>query len=471
MTEELQARKQHPVPQEVFAVKFKLVGDLTLRQFGVLVISGLIAFVIFSTGLFLPIRIILSVLFLLIGAGFAFVPIQDQPMDQWISAFFRAIYQPTRRLWVKSTEAPEFLTMEIPKLSYAPEPGVTADESRRRLRTFLSTIREEKLSPLDLEEKKTLESIRTLAREVIAPPTPAPTITVYPPEERPKAAPPIKPKAVVEKVENIPPLSPILPELRFIEVQRIQKRPALASQINWGGEKIYKVQRGEAASYFAARKNVRVGRRLSPLAISGEVVYAPARERVIEPELPQAPTLPQASTPQAVDTAPLTPLTPTALPAPPEEEIKIIPEELPKPGEEMPRPTPPALTKPKPEEKPEAEIEEAPKRKVPPVAIKKLPKLKPKRETPKEIGEANVISGVVHDVKGGVLEETLVVIKDSRGNVARAVKTNKLGRFTTTKLPNGSYSLELPKAPVPFATIKVELTGEEMEKLNIVPKV
>ena len=486
MAEEPQVKKQHPVPQEVFSVQFKLVGDLTLRQFGFLIFFGVLAFIIFSINIFFPVKLVLSVISLLIGIGFAFVPIQDQPMDQWIGAFFRAIYTPTRRLWIKSAEPAEFLTVEIPKLAYAPEPGVAAEESKRRLKTFLATVKEEKLSSLDLEEQQSLESIRTLAREVMAPtlpaaPAPAPAVTVYPPEgklEAPPAA-PAPPEAAKppEKPEAPPP--PALPELRFIEVQKIQKRPSLASHINWGGENVYKVQRGEAASYFATRRNVRVGRRLTPLAISGQEVYAPAREKVLEPELPSAPTLPQVTAPPPTVASPPPappppppkpeappPVPPVKLPAPPEE-VEILPEEAPKPTskEEIPLVTPAA-----PEEPKEPEAPKPAEKALPPLAVKKLPKPAPKKETPKEAAEANIVSGLVHNGKGGVLEKTLAIIKDSKGNVVRAIKTNDLGRFQTTPLPNGSYSLELPKAPVPFATIKFELTGEKMEELNINPK-
>ncbi len=467
MAEEPQVKKQHPVPQEVFSVQFKLVGDLTLRQFGFLIFFGVLAFILFSINIFFPVKLVLSVISLLIGIGFAFVPIQDQPMDQWIGAFFRAIYTPTRRLWIKSAEPAEFLTVEIPKLAYAPEPGAAAEESKRRLKTFLATVKKEKLSSLDLEEQQSLESIRTLAREVMAPtlsaaPTPAPAVTVYPPEgklEAPPAA-PAPPEAAKpsEKPEAPPPSA--LPELRFVEVQKIQKRPSLASHINWGGENVYKVQRGEAASYFATRRNVRVGRRLTPLAISGQEVYAPAREKVLEPELPSAPTLPQVTAPPTVA------LPPPPL-KPPPEEVEILPEEAPKPTskEEIPLVTPAA-----PEEPKEPEAPKPAEKALLPLVVKKLPKPAPKKEAPKEAAEANMVSGLAHNGKGGVLEKTLVIIKDSKGNVVRAIKTNDLGRFQTTPLPNGNYSLELPKAPVPFATIKFELTGEKMEELNINPK-
>lgn len=92
---------EHPVPQNVTAFEFHLIGDMTLKQF-IYLASGLgIAYFVFiflypvSPLIFLPIIVIAS----LIGAAFAFVPIADRPLDHWAHAFFKAIYTPTIGKW------------------------------------------------------------------------------------------------------------------------------------------------------------------------------------------------------------------------------------------------------------------------------------------------------------------------------------------------------------------------------------
>ena len=80
---------------------------------------------------------------------------------------------------------------------------------------------------------------------------------------------------------------------------------------------------------------------------------------------------------------------------------------------------------------------------------------------------ANVIAGTVFDLQGGVLDQTLVVVENEKGNVVRAIKTNELGKFVTSPLPNGRYAIKVPKTPFSFATMKIELTGKEMEELEI----
>ncbi|OGC38293.1 hypothetical protein A2155_01335 [candidate division WWE3 bacterium RBG_16_52_45] len=352
MPEEPLTTKQHAVPQQVFGVQFKLVGDLTVRQFGILAICGFFAFAFFSSNLFIVLRILISGIFLLAGIGFAFVPVQDQPLDQWISAFFRAVYAPTRRMWVKSTAPAEFLVLEMPKFTRSTGPEVSPEESRRRLETYLGAIHEQKeLNPLDLAEAQYLESIRGLAQRMVVPLAPAvvpapvlmapstPTLTL----EEVMAAPTVAP-AAPSGVEGPPPPPPAS-RLRFEEATRIVERASLASQVNFA-EPVYKVQRGRVASYFAARRNTRVGRRLTPLAIAGEMVYAPAREQVIAPELPSAPTL----------AAPIfTPTVPTvALP------ISMAPVEVPKPLPIPVAPPPPPIPMPEPISPPPPAPEPAP---------------------------------------------------------------------------------------------------------------
>ena len=439
MAEAPQVSKQHAVPQEVFGIQFKLIGELTLRQFAVLAAFGLVAVLIFTSGLPLLIRWILTLVFALGGVAFALVPFQDQPLDQWVGTLIRAVYSPTRRIWEKSTEAPEFLTLEVPKIKTPTEPGVTAEESRRRLKEFLAGARAvEELTPLDIEEQQTLNQINVLARQMITAPevAPAPAFGAEAPavtlaEKKAPVPAPAKEEEVMEAV------TPALPELKFIEVKKVQERPSLASRINWA-EQIYKVQRGETASYFAPRKNIRVGRRLTPIAISGSLVYAPVRERTIEPTVPEAPQLPAlASYPQEVPPAP---------PAP-SAEIEPLPILPPPPKEEKPIPPPPA-----------------------PTILKPKPAPKLKEQKPVKLGEqANLIFGIVHNPAGGALANTLLVVKNEKGSVVRAGKTNEFGRFQVGPLSDGHYSLELPQSPYPFATIKVELTGVKTAELDLRP--
>lgn len=91
----------HPVPQNITSFQFKLVGDMTLKQFGYLASGLTIAYLLFV--FVFPLNPLLAVPFIglssLLGAAFAFIPIADRPLDHWLKAYLRAVYSPTKRAW------------------------------------------------------------------------------------------------------------------------------------------------------------------------------------------------------------------------------------------------------------------------------------------------------------------------------------------------------------------------------------
>lgn len=94
----------HAVPQNVTAFQFKLVGDMTLKQFIYLASGIALAYLTFL--LIIPTYPIfgwpLLVVFVLLGVAFAFLPFRARPLDEWVKSFFKAIYSPTKRIWLKN---------------------------------------------------------------------------------------------------------------------------------------------------------------------------------------------------------------------------------------------------------------------------------------------------------------------------------------------------------------------------------
>ncbi|MBI2017953.1 PrgI family protein [Candidatus Daviesbacteria bacterium] len=95
--------EQHPVPQNVTTFQFKLVGDMTLKQFIYLATGSSIAYLlfVFASSRYPLISWPLIIISASLGAAFAFLPIQARPLDQWVIAFFKAVYSPTKRIWEK----------------------------------------------------------------------------------------------------------------------------------------------------------------------------------------------------------------------------------------------------------------------------------------------------------------------------------------------------------------------------------
>src|SRR3989344_1791622 len=111
--------QQHPVPQNVTSYQFRLVGDMTLKQFGLLASGVVVGFIIYQ----LPVHPLLKWPFILVSAfsGFAlaFLPIEDRPLERWLAAFLKSAYSPTKFYWAKTPQLPEYLQPTVIKKTSA----------------------------------------------------------------------------------------------------------------------------------------------------------------------------------------------------------------------------------------------------------------------------------------------------------------------------------------------------------------
>lgn len=98
--------RQHPIPQNILDVEFKLFTRFSLKEFAYLAIGVGIGgvFLYFTTKGQFPgvVGIPMFILFSGVGLFFALVPINGQPADKFISNFFTAINRPTQRVWLNS---------------------------------------------------------------------------------------------------------------------------------------------------------------------------------------------------------------------------------------------------------------------------------------------------------------------------------------------------------------------------------
>lgn len=99
--------EQHPVPQNVTTFQFRLIGDMTIKQFGYLAAGAILAYISYILPLPFFFTWPLTVLFALLGIGFAFVPIEERPMDIWVLSFIKSVYTPTQFVWHRTQPKPE----------------------------------------------------------------------------------------------------------------------------------------------------------------------------------------------------------------------------------------------------------------------------------------------------------------------------------------------------------------------------
>jgi hypothetical protein len=104
--------QQHPVPQNVTQYQFRLVGDMTLKQFLELAGGLLLAYLFYASNLLFIFKWPLVLLSIFFGIALAFFPLEDRPLDTWIINFVKAIYGPTRFIWKKSDKIPAMFIFE-----------------------------------------------------------------------------------------------------------------------------------------------------------------------------------------------------------------------------------------------------------------------------------------------------------------------------------------------------------------------
>lgn len=98
--------ENHPIPQDVTGFQFKLIGNMTVKQFAYLATGVLLAWVFLQLPIILLIKIPLCAFFAFLGTGLAYLPIGGRPMDLMIVNFIKALIRPTQFVYEKSgTEA------------------------------------------------------------------------------------------------------------------------------------------------------------------------------------------------------------------------------------------------------------------------------------------------------------------------------------------------------------------------------
>lgn len=118
--------EQHPIPQNVSSYQFKLVGDMTLKQFFQLAGGFLFALIFYSTPLLPIIKWPFVIFSAILGIALAFLPLEERPLERWIFAFFKAIYAPTMFYWQKTTVPVKYFQDE-PATDTSPQDAATKE--------------------------------------------------------------------------------------------------------------------------------------------------------------------------------------------------------------------------------------------------------------------------------------------------------------------------------------------------------
>lgn len=160
--------EQHAVPQDITGFKFKLVGDMTLKQFGELAFGAVMAYLFYASPWNALLKWPLVLFFGLFGIALAFFPVEERPLDIWIINFFKAIYKPTYYVWRRNSDGTAALQ---------PAPKVTT-------RPIMESAAPPPQAPLVSEEPALWTAPVMPQQDNVLPPTP----TVSPERDREKKA-------------------------------------------------------------------------------------------------------------------------------------------------------------------------------------------------------------------------------------------------------------------------------------------
>ena len=156
--------ENHPIPQDITGFQFKLIGDMTIKQFAYLAAGAVIGWVLFILPLIAFVKIPLAALSILTGVGFAFFPIEGRPMDLMITNFAKAIFSPTQfiyqktggRLWIPVENATKSLQAQQSQQSQ------NSSLSGQALKDYLNALPKKPKSQLDQKEMVFFESLANM---------------------------------------------------------------------------------------------------------------------------------------------------------------------------------------------------------------------------------------------------------------------------------------------------------------------
>ena len=448
--------EQHPIPQDVTGFQFKLIGSMTVKQFGFVAAGIILAVILYYLPikglLAIPIKMILIPLFGISGIIISFVPIEGRPADVMATNFAKALFSPNQ--YVYKRQGRQFSFSKIANVAqltaqqtataqalHEKNQQRTADSRGARLEAFLLDSSQSQVrNKLDEKEVAFFKNISAISAPVAPQPitnaasptqtsTPAAQATpanILPARQMPPmatAAPTtITPTSSVSVTETTSPSAhttpPSSPEPSAKEAEALAKEETVLEQ-QLAAAKEEETKASPTTTSSAHQKMLDLEKKIQEIhqqKLQAEQELLHAKEQL---------ALAKSDAPAGVATAPNAAL--SSAPAAVSENaqhVRVVPQ-----GSQQN------------------------------AGLPHIP------DTP------NVVVGIVKDPRGNVLSNILVEIKDKDNNPVRAFKTNALGHFASaTPLATGSYTIELedPKKQNRFDIIQLVADNQILLPLEII---
>ncbi len=482
---------QHAVPQNIMDVEFKLIGELTMRQFVYIVVFAIAAYMAHLSvpqPFTWPFVLVIG----LTGLGLAFVPFEDRGLDEWIINFLTAINSPTERIWRKEIELPTAFAFEQ-NIRILQQELITLapTASRRKLEEYLNkTQSSKKEDTLDIPEEEYIQKVREAFKGTSAT---EPKEEVY--ESKLESAPTkLKQKPATETREKQ--RDTFKPKKQKAEKQdKVSKM--MQDRIKKSRLKPLDEGRSKSTSYLQPMTG-HSGRKFVNLTPSQGKIILPIRgERVLsieetkdnKEEKAQAKEDYKKKAEKLQDLIEKEKKNQRARKIEEKTEEKEEKEKSPPQKEEKVKKTSteskqifdgklPSVEKEQPAKEDTIEKEEEKrelKRTFTPEFLERKSEKITQRDTPDNVRlipsmveKPNIISGIIKSKNDETLENAVLIIRNKNGEPVRALKTNKLGKFfISTPLSNGNYEIEIEKEGYSFDIIPVTINGGLLPSFEI----
>jgi hypothetical protein len=203
--------EQHPVPQHIASYEFRLIGDMTLKQFAQLAAGAILGLFVYALPMPAVFKWPLIIFFGFLGFAFGFLPINERPLSTWLISFFKAAFAPTQFIWAKKPQKMEIFEPILAKPMITGGGKFTTD--KQTLNQYLATLPyAENKNQFDQQEESSLKEISNLFQ--LAHPIVAPIPSQPGPTFQPISQPPFKEPFVVKtsKQPSFKPKPVVLPQ-------------------------------------------------------------------------------------------------------------------------------------------------------------------------------------------------------------------------------------------------------------------
>jgi hypothetical protein len=425
--------EQHPVPQNITSFQFRLIGDMTIKQFGYLAGGIILAYISYKLPLPFFFTWPMAVVFALLGFGFAFVPVEERPMDIWFFSFLKNVYNPTVFHWEHTEPLPE-----PPKSVVPPPPKIPI----LKIPSFFP--------PAVSQTTPAVQNTR------VTPAVSKPTIPGLPPLKTPV---PPAPHPTSVQTSSFDTFFSFIDNLFVTKlnappayVVRVEPRPNLTGQYSLQSQRIPTIPTPSVtgkkieASQPSSPHEEKAEKHLDDLKTKLETLQKQLSEKTMDEkrflELQEQLTGLMTERQQM------------------EKELialrsKVQSQPAPQPQQFRPAGV---VSSQKPNE---------------PTVKTMNPDVATRMGLPRLTTFPNVVTGIVKDNDNNLLPGVLVTVKDKEGIPLRALKTNKLGQFAaSTQLTNGTYVVEVedPRERFLFDRVQITTNGTVLPALQIVAK-